>query len=271
MRQQEQSAARASPTAVRAPQSAATNIRSLVVALAAAALMTLTEALGTDELPVGTRLVYWLVLMLSGALLGIGVSAAVRSWGLLQQRPWLEGALVALGVAVPVTLVVLGAGRFFLASGPLSMRAVLTLFLVVLAIAAAITAIHVALDLRPAQDTNLDAPAPELLAPVRAPLSDRLPRHLQHAAVLAVQAEDHYLRVHTDAGSHLILMRLADAVPELVPIAGARTHRSWWVARDAVAAAERRDGRGELQLKNGVTAPVSRSAYPELRKAGWFD
>ncbi len=65
-------------------------------------------------------------------------------------------------------------------------------------------------------------------------------------------------------------MRLADAVPELEGIEGARTHRSWWVAKAAVADARRGDGRAVLTLKNGAEAPVSRSYAGALREAGWF-
>jgi DNA-binding LytR/AlgR family response regulator len=63
---------------------------------------------------------------------------------------------------------------------------------------------------------------------------ERLPLKLRGAEVWAVEAEDHYLRLHTSKGQDLILMRLADAVAELEGIEGAQVHRSWWVARDAI-------------------------------------
>jgi DNA-binding LytR/AlgR family response regulator len=85
-----------------------------------------------------------------------------------------------------------------------------------------------------------------------------------------VEAEDHYLRLHTSLGQDLILMRLGDAVTELEGIEGARTHRSWWVARDAVSRVEREDGRVRLVLVDGASAPVSRAYIKALRAAGWF-
>jgi DNA-binding LytR/AlgR family response regulator len=85
-----------------------------------------------------------------------------------------------------------------------------------------------------------------------------------------VEAEDHYLRLHTSRGQDLILMRLSDAVAELEGIEGAQTHRSWWVAKAAVEAARRGDGRATLQVKGGVEAPVSRAYAKALREAGWF-
>ena len=65
-------------------------------------------------------------------------------------------------------------------------------------------------------------------------------------------------------------MRLADAIAELDGIEGAQTHRSWWVAKAAVAGAERMEGRAVLTLKDGAEVPVSRGFAEGLRAAGWF-
>jgi hypothetical protein len=97
----------------------------------------------------------------------------------------------------------------------------------------------------------------------------RLPAHLGRE-VLALQAEDHYVRVHTAAGSTLLLMRLADAIAELDGLEGERVHRSWWVARSAVTAGRPEGRRMTLTLANGVEAPVTREAAPRLRRAGWL-
>jgi hypothetical protein len=110
-------------------------------------------------------------------------------------------------------------------------------------------------------------PAPEAAAaPVK--LFDRLPPRLGRD-ILALQAEDHYVRVHTRQGSDLILMRLADAIDELGGLEGERVHRSWWVARAAVAAARAEGRRLTLTLANGVEVPVTREVTPRLRRAGW--
>jgi len=98
----------------------------------------------------------------------------------------------------------------------------------------------------------------------------RLPVRLRTAEIWAVEAEDHYLRVHTSAGQDLILLRMADAVAELGGQEGMQVHRSWWVARVGIADARRADGRATLTLKNGVEAPVSRTYAAELRRRGWI-
>jgi DNA-binding LytR/AlgR family response regulator len=85
-----------------------------------------------------------------------------------------------------------------------------------------------------------------------------------------VSSEDHYLRLHTSKGSDLILMRLTDAITELEGLEGAQTHRSWWVARDAVESARRDGDNVKLMLKGGVEAPVSRPNVRALREEGWL-
>lgn len=90
-------------------------------------------------------------------------------------------------------------------------------------------------------------------------LSHRLPPELRSAAILALQAEDHYLRVFTARGDTLIHMRIGDADQVLTDEDGVRTHRSFWVARKAFKSVVRKDGRMSLQLESGQSIPVSRA------------
>ena len=90
-------------------------------------------------------------------------------------------------------------------------------------------------------------------------LMQRLPAKLQDGELLALKAEDHYVRVFTTAGDDLILMRFEDALAALEGYPGAQTHRSWWVAVRAVEHVERQSGgAAELHLRGGLKAPVSR-------------
>ena len=98
----------------------------------------------------------------------------------------------------------------------------------------------------------------------------RLSAKRREAALIAVEAEDHYLRVHTDAGEELITARFGDALAELAAAKGFQTHRSWWVAADAIDAVRWTRGRGEARLKCGLTVPISRSQTAPLKAAGWF-
>lgn len=125
----------------------------------------------------------------------------------------------------------------------------------------------------PAASVTGDAPGPSepparpRLGPL---LSERLPPRLGDD-VIALQMEDHYVRVHTTRGDALILMRMADAVADLAQVDGLRVHRSWWAARHAVVAVERQGRSATLRLSNGLAVPVARDRLPQLRERGWLE
>jgi hypothetical protein len=90
------------------------------------------------------------------------------------------------------------------------------------------------------------------------------------SAVLCLQMEDHYVRVHTAGNSRLVLATLNQAMAALENADGLQVHRSWWVARKAVVRAVTEGRNLRLQLVNGITAPVARSAVAMVREAGWL-
>jgi len=104
-------------------------------------------------------------------------------------------------------------------------------------------------------------------APSPARLLARLPAAVGEE-LLALEAEDHYVRVHTARGSALLLMRFADAIAELDGRPGLQVHRSWWVARTAVTGAVKAGRRASLVLVGGLIVPVSRAAMPQARAQG---
>ena len=113
---------------------------------------------------------------------------------------------------------------------------------------------------RSAPVSHDDPVSPPPVDPIATPLGGE---------VLALQMEDHYVRVHRPAGSELILMPLSRAI-EAVEADGLRTHRSWWVAAHAVATVEGDARSMRLRLSNGMVAPVARSAVTRLKAAGWI-
>lgn len=97
-----------------------------------------------------------------------------------------------------------------------------------------------------------------------AALRTRLPPDIARD-ILALETEDHYLRVHAAAGSALILMRMADAVALLDPRLGMQVHRRWWVAQAGVRELTR-DGQSlSLRLADGKTVPVGRTFAAAVR------
>ena len=244
--------------------------RLALVSVAVALFLTFTGAFGLDFAPTWKRLAYWLTLLLCGSALSI----AGQAWLLRRGGPHLPRiAALALGLTAAMTPVVFLATRLVFGGG-WSWLELAGFVGPVFIVSAAMTALNV-LTLR-AREARAVVAAPPGSAPTPATAAggarfrERLPLRLRGAEIYAVEAEDHYLRVHTDRGSDLLLLRLADAIEELAGIDGARTHRSWWVAREAVADARRGDGRATLVLKDGTQAPVSRSYAPALREAGWF-
>lgn len=97
----------------------------------------------------------------------------------------------------------------------------------------------------------------------RIPLADR-------GSLVRIEAQDHYLKVVTDRGAPLILLRLSEAVEELGSTGGLQVHRSHWVALDAVTGHRREKGRDLLILADGAEVPVSRSNRDAAKAAGLF-
>ncbi|WP_339745970.1 LytTR family DNA-binding domain-containing protein [uncultured Maricaulis sp.] len=212
----------------------------------------------THQLGVPGVWFYWVGLM----ALGWASNALVQTFLSRLTGGWPRFAhytLASLLISVPVTAGVVAIQA--LASRPFTLVSLPIVFFFVWVISAAVTTLGWLLERR--------NPMPDTPAVGRA-LLDKLPPRLQRAPLLALQSEDHYLRVHTGAGDALILMRLSDAIAAVTALDGRQTHRSWWVARQAIDTIARGDGRATLTLSNGVEAPVSRSHASHLREAGWY-
>lgn len=240
-------------------------LRGLGVALAAGVVLALTEAFGMSGTSLLLRLGYWLPLMLIGASWGHLCSLLVERRLDMDRRPLLAVAALTLLMTGPLVVLVWAfTGWFFDADRSVTLARLPDFMGPVLVVTGTLSALNVFLARTPVQ-THAAAPGAK---PARFP--DRLPFRLRGAVIRAISSEDHYLRVHTDRGSDLILMRLSDALAELEGLEGAQTHRSWWVARDAVRDVSRGDGRATLTLEGGIVAPVSRRYAKALRAAGWY-
>lgn len=85
--------------------------------------------------------------------------------------------------------------------------------------------------------------------------------------ILALQAEDHYVRVHTTQGSALVRYRFSDAMRELEAFDGLRVHRSFWVRRSAISHIDRGQRSWAVVLTDAQRIPVSVAFREALRKA----
>lgn len=242
--------------------------RGLAVAAAAGVFLAYTGAFETGEAPLPLRLGYWVGLMLGGAVWAHACSLALRRHIDPDDRPWLAVAVLTAAISGPLTVGVWAVTGLVFTGQLYPLRALPVLLGPVVAITLTLSTINIFLG-RVVQ-THAPAPGAGPAAGPSAPFLARLPPRLRGARLIAVEAEDHYLRLHTDRGSDLILMRLSDALRELEGLEGAQTHRSWWVARDAVRDVARGDGRATLTLDGGLQAPVSRRQGRALRAANWY-
>jgi hypothetical protein len=245
-------------------------LRSLTIVVCAAFFLAASAAFGSSVAPFTRRFVFWAVLLAVGTLAHQGARAYCLSRPNLVRRPILITLGLALGLSAALTPLIVTMVRWVFGRLGGGWSPVLYIFGTSVTISIAMSALHLLAARRSAADPAQiqthggpqGAPPPRFL--------DRLPPRLRGGALYAVEAEDHYLRLHTSRGSDLILMRLSDAIAELQGMEGARTHRSWWVAREAVVGADRSEARISLRLRDGLTAPVSRTYARDLREAGWF-
>ncbi len=220
---------------------------------------------GTGEAPPPVRAAYWLLSIVGGGIIGVAIDETLgRRFAVVWQRI----AITSVAMTLPVALLVFGVGR--LVTGRPQPMASLGYLWQVWVICVLVMALRT-LTWRPAKTvlktrTIVAAPLPEAEAEFRRCLSSKR----RAARLIAVEADDHYLRVHTDAGEELVAMRFADALKLLSAAAGFQTHRSWWVAADAIESLRWSKGGGQARLAGGITAPVSRSHAATLKAAGWF-
>ncbi len=253
--------------------------RPFIVPIAVGLLLGFAGPFGSyPAYPTATRYAFWL------GLTAAGVAAAVAADALLPVTRLHAGAIrtgaVALVSALPMTFVVawtmslVQPGRFFTPQQLPALFACVAAVQLLLVYATKTTA--------PTAD-EVDPPgrAPEPRAeaiPAAFPsaLLSRLPPGIG-SDIIALETEDHYLRVHAAGGSALILMRMADAVALLDPRLGAQVHRRWWVAEAAVAGVRTEGQKLSLCLIDKTLVPVGRTfsaavkarfAQPAARRAG---
>lgn len=234
---------------------------------------------GTFAEPLAYRLVSWVLFAWIGYAIYSPVSRLV-DWLAAQldlPRPllWLFGVALA---TVPMTAIVWSMGFLPRAVPMPTLEQALTSYFYVFLVGGGVTALFYMLETRQPAEAGDGGVEPREAAdalvgtqvPTLAPrLLDRIPESMG-SDVVALEMEDHYVRVHTALGSELILMRLRDAIAELEGIEGRQVHRSWWVAKGSVEDVIR-DGRNiRLKLARGLEAPVSRAQVSELKQAGWF-
>jgi hypothetical protein len=86
--------------------------------------------------------------------------------------------------------------------------------------------------------------------------------------LVAVEAEDHYVQVHSTRGKELVYYRFRDALEELDGVPGLQIHRSAWVSRRHIQGLDGRGRKLEVVLVTGERFNVSLSSHRALVQAG---
>lgn len=207
-----------------------------------------------------SRLVYWLLIVYGSY--GAGTFGAVMAGKIFVpsgEPLWGRIAVSALGASLPVTVLVVALCAVFLPPfrddilGNISW-----LYFYCLALCFALMVLMLGVIepyLAGAGGSAAKAPPPIL---------ERLPHEIR-GPLSHLSMADHYVEIFTTRGKAMVLMRLADAIKETGGAPGLRIHRSHWVAKDAVKAIRKIEGKTMIETKAGALLPVSRSYLPAVR------
>ncbi|MFD2367049.1 LytTR family DNA-binding domain-containing protein [Pseudoduganella sp. GCM10020061] len=251
----------------------------LAAAVVLGAVCAVIGPFGTyQDLGTGARYAYWIGLVLFGAV-SIVIAAHALAALRIKMRQSVRIAVITLASAVPTTFAVGWAESLTRLSKPIPLEVIPRLYgsvaliqlLIVLFLMRQRPSAHSLLLTTPPAEAQPEMPVQPEAPPAGIrpqPFMARIPSHLGKE-LLALGAEDHYLRVITPAGSDLILMRLGDALKELDESTGLQVHRSWWVAHDAVRTIRRDGAKLTLVLSDGLEVPVSRTYSAAVRTAEW--
>ena len=198
------------------------------------------------------RLAYWL--LVSALTFSAGFFAGTFMEIALQKRfsEWPRFVMASVASAVAVVAIVFLVNLLSFQNAPLTLGTMLI-------IGGYVTIISLTVS------TALRFFAQEKSAPTPAAILARLPLDIR-APLISLSVQDHYTEVTTAKGAKLVLIRLSDAIRESGD--GFQIHRSYWVARKAIARVERRGGKVILTTGTGQELPVSRTYLPVIKAAG---
>ena len=237
-----------------------------VLILGASALATIASPFGTSSLDIGPRVLYWFGMISLGSVQWLVITRTIHR--LTRTDPWpaLVGVIVSSTVFAGLMALEINLVRGWLPGAP--GHSGVAPFFVILGVMLAFCLFGQLLARFVAAGATAPSAEPSDGGEIR--FLERIPKRIA-GDLMCLRTEDHYLRIHTTAGSDLILFRLKDALAELDGANGMQVHRSYWVARDAIEAPAGKGRKTVLILKNGLRVPVSESFLPAVREAGWLD
>jgi len=226
----------------------------VITPLIAGVILGILAPFGSSNFEPIFRFIYWIGLTFAG-----GIGAVAAGWAQDRFLPATSVTWQALSRSIGATVAV--SSFVFSLNSSLSLASILLTLFYIWVVAIVITTFGM-LSARPQTPPKSDE-KPALLL-------DRLPPKFRTLPLYAISSEDHYVRIHSEAGEHMLLMRLADAEDLAAPIQGLKPHRSWWVAESGVEETLKENGKLRIRLKSGVYVPVSREGAKRIRAANWI-
>jgi LytTr DNA-binding domain len=236
--------------------------RRLAIDASVVILLTLTGPFGTFvDLPAPLRLAYWTIAAGGcGLLMHVVVGAALAA-------PWLADwpripriALGSMLAAVPGAALV-GVLETIMRHNNSVFDHYLWFWVCVAGVGFPLSVFHYAtFGSRPLKlPVGSEPDAPDIRFLHRLPLE-------MGRQIISLSMQDHYVRVTTDRGSVMILIRFSDAVRELIGHPGSQVHRSHWVAAGQAKQILHEKNRTMIELTDGRRLPVSRPYFHAARK-----
>lgn len=226
----------------------------LTTPLLAGVILSILAPYNTGQFNLPIRLIYWVGLCLAGGLGAIAANALFSRFP-GNRITWQCAIIQSLGATLAVAPFVI----FIHTTGQLKYILLSLFYIWVIAIVIAVVA-----ELFRKRSASVE---PIVTQPA---LLDRLPPKFREATLYAISSEDHYVRIHSAAGEHMLLMRLSDAEDLAAPLVGLKPHRSWWVAEAGVESVTKLSSKLRITLKSGTEIPVSREGGKRVREAGWI-
>jgi DNA-binding LytR/AlgR family response regulator len=234
---------------------------------------------GMNQLPVTVSVTYWVITCLVGYVIYQPVISILDS--LLSNwfsNRWYRVAIGTVIASTFMSVMVPIINRLFFADSLNLQERFFTLFPKCLLVGGIITTISMVLEHMTAQKQQLIESEKELeqsLLKTDDAVNNAYQAFMKEIPIekrgklLCLEMSDHYVKVYTDKGYHLVLMRFKDALQSLESYPGLQTHRSWWVANDAIIKVKKEQRKIQLILTNNLVIPVSRTFQNQVVDAGF--
>ena len=250
---------------------------SLVAILAVGVFIGYLSPFGMDEIPVIWSMTYWVITCACGYIIYMPASYYGDKY-LVKFIPqhWLRIAISAFFASIVMTFVVPILSWLFFSITINFAKQFIYIFPKCIVIGGLFTFISLLQDYLKAQKAELLAQK-ELNEMHQAQVEKMHNQPFEKFTALlpvdkrgdlyCLEMADHYVKVYTSKGHHLLLMRFKDALELLVHSSGLQTHRSWWVTKSAITAMNKEGRKVSLSLINGVEVPVSRTYLDKVKAA----